>query len=157
MIALGLIPRSWIIGAGLVLALVGTHYYAYRHGHGAAVDERAGRDLVAVVARVQENAAITIKQDSINAVITKADNEELANLRARLAASERMRKPAFCSGPAAPAQAESPTSSNPPDPAIGLLPDGVATDIQALIMQTEEVAATGRACQAFVRENGLSP
>ena len=29
----------------------------------------------------------------------------------------------------------------------------VVRDIQALILQTEEVAATGRACQAFVQAN----
>ena len=69
-------------------------------------------------------------------------------------AAERMRKPAFCAsaGPAAPAGTDGAGSSAAADPAGGLLPDAVARDIQALILQTEEVAATGRACQTFVRE-----
>ena len=67
--------------------------------------------------------------------------------------TERMRKPAFCAsaGPAAPAGASGSEGGASADSAGGLLPDAVARDIQALILQTEEVAATGRACQAFVR------
>ena len=158
-----IIPWWWKAGAAaaLVAALYAGHRYqvsaAYADGHAAAVSERSAADLVAVVGRVHENAAITIKQDSINATITKADNEEMASLRARLAAAERMRKPAFCNGPAAPAQAEGVASSNPPDPAGGLVPERVEQDIQALIMRTEEVASTARACQSFIRENGLVP
>ena len=77
---------------------------------------------------------------------------------ARLAA-ERMRKPAFCAsaGPAAPAGAGGAEGGAAADPAGGLLPDAVERDIQALILQTEEAAATGRACQSFVRENGMAP
>ena len=37
----------------------------------------------------------------------------------------------------------------PIPPSSELLPDAVARDIQALILQTEEVATRGRACQAF--------
>ena len=40
------------------------------------------------------------------------------------------------------------------DPAGGQLPDAVARDIQALILQTEEVATTGRSCH-FVRSGHL--
>jgi len=64
-----------------------------------------------------------------------------------------MRKPAFfaTAGPAAPAGSNGAEGSAAADPASGLLPDAVARDIQALILQMEEVAAAGRACQAFVR------
>ena len=64
-----------------------------------------------------------------------------------------MRKPAFCATarPAAPAGSNGAEGSAAADPASGLLPDAVARDIQALILQMEEVAAAGRACQAFVR------
>ena len=66
--------------------------------------------------------------------------------------------PAFCTGvgPAAPAGASGAEGGATADPG-GLLPDTVARDIQALILQTEEVAATGRTCQTFVRANGLVP
>lgn len=74
-------------------------------------------------------------------------------------AAERMRKPAFCAsaGPAAPAGASGPEGGAAGDPTGGLLPDPLARDIQALILKTEEVAATGRACQAFVRGSGMNP
>ena len=66
-----------------------------------------------------------------------------------------MRKPAFCAsaGPAAAAGASGAEGGVATDPAGGLLPDAVERDIKALILQTEEVAATGRACQAFVVGN----
>ena len=69
-----------------------------------------------------------------------------------------MRKPAFCAsaGPAAPAGASGAEGGAAADPTSGLLPDAVARDIRALILQTEEVAAAGRACQAFVRANGMA-
>ncbi len=71
--------------------------------------------------------------------------------------TERMRKPAFCAsaGPAASAGAGGPEGGAAVDTAGRLLPDAVARDIQALILRTEEVAATGRACQAFVIDNPL--
>lgn len=70
-----------------------------------------------------------------------------------------MSKPAFCAsaGPAAPAGAGGAKGSTATDPAGGLLPDALARDIQALILQTEEVAATGRACQAFILGIGENP
>lgn len=83
-----------------------------------------------------------------------------AAFRKRLKLSaERMRKPAFCAsaGPAAPTGASSAEGGAAADPAGELLPDALARDIQALILHTEEVAATGRACQSFVRENGMAP
>ncbi|QSX97988.1 hypothetical protein [Janthinobacterium lividum] len=112
-----------------------------------AVAQRAAKNLVQ--ARQQAAAALAIK---------KVYDDEINDVRARLAA-ERMRKPAFCAsaGPAAPAGASGPEGGAAADPAGGLLPDAVARNIQALILQTEEVAATGRACQSFVRENGMAP
>lgn len=113
---------------------------------------RAAAETKAVAQRVAENLAQAKQQAAVALAITKAYDEEINDVRARLAA-ERMRKPAFCAsaGPAAPAGSDGAEGSTAADPAGGLLPDAVARDIQALILQTEEVAATGRACQAFVR------
>lgn len=71
--------------------------------------------------------------------------------------AERVRKPAFCanSGPAAPASGSDPEGSAAADPASWLLPDAVARDIQALILQIEEVAAIGRTCQALVHASAM--
>ena len=118
---------------------------------------RAKAETKAVAKRVAENVAQAKQQAAIARTITKAYDEEINNVRARLAAAERMRRPAFCAspGPAASADADSSAGGAAADPAGGLLSDAVARDIQALILQTEEVAATGRACQMFVRENGF--
>lgn len=152
--------RLAAIGA-LIAALFGAGYWqGYRHEHAAWVADTAKREKAearAIIARNAENAKLAIQQQSTNATITKAHDEELAAVRARLAAAERMRRPAFCSGPAAAPKTESPASSPPADPAGGLVPEPVAADIHALILRTEEVAATARACQAFITENGMTP
>ena len=144
---------------------------AYLHAHGvsqgrAAVQalwdaDKASRDLAetkAVAQRVAENLAQAKQQAAAALALTKVYDEDISNVRARLAA-ERMRRPAFCAspGPAAAADADGSAGGPAADPAGGLLPDAVARDIQALILETEQVAATGRACQAFVRENGMVP
>ena len=142
---------------------------AYLHGHGAAQGRavvqalwdadkaaRADAETKAVARRVAENLAQAKQQAATALAITKVYDEEISNVRARLAA-ERMRRPAFCAspGPAAAADANGTAGGPAADPAGGLLPDAVARDIQALILRTEEVTATGRACQAFVRANGF--
>jgi len=120
---------------------------------------RAVTETKAEAQRAAENLAQARQQAVKSAAIKKVYDDEINDVRARFAVAERMRKPAFCAsaGPAAPAGAGGAEGGVAADPAGGLLPDAVARHIQALILQTEEVAATGRACQAFVRENGMAP
>ncbi|MCA1860915.1 hypothetical protein LE191_12460 [Janthinobacterium sp. HSC-3S05] len=120
---------------------------------------RAAAEIKAVAQRATENLAQARQQAAKAATIKKVYDEEINDVRVLLAAAERMRRPAFCAsaGPAAPAGAGGAEGGAAADPASGLLPDAVARDIQALILQTEKVAATGRACQSFVRENGMAP
>lgn len=68
-----------------------------------------------------------------------------------------MRKHAFIVsvGPAVSFDAGGTEGDAAADPAGGLLLDAVARAIQALILQTEEVAATGRACQAFLMDSDM--
>ena len=142
---------------------------AYLHAHGVSQGRatvqalwdadkasRAQVETKAVARRVAENLAQAKQQAATALAITKVYDEEISNVRARLAA-ERMRRPAFCTspGPAASADANGTAGGPAADPIGGLLPDAVARDIQALILRTEEVTATGRACQAFVRANGF--
>ncbi|WP_426056880.1 hypothetical protein [Janthinobacterium sp. PSPC2-1] len=119
---------------------------------------RAAAETEAVARRAAENLAKANQQAATALAITKAYDEEITHVRDQLVA-ERMRRPAFCAspGPAAPANADGAAGGPAADPAGGLLPDAVARDIQALILQTEEVAATGRACQAFLRGNEMAP
>ena len=157
---------AYLVVALLVAGAIGA---AFLHAHGveqgrvtvqalwdADKTARAAAETKAVAQRVSENLAQAKKQAATALAITKAYDEEINDVRARLAA-ERMRKPAFCAstGPAAPAGSDGAEGGAAADPAGGLLPDTVERDIQALILQTEGVAATGRACQAFVRDNGM--
>ena len=166
---LGRLP-SWAFGALLLLVLAATgmlHQRAAGDAQGRAAVQslwnadkatRAAAEAKAVAQRAVENLAQAQQQADKSAAITKAYDEEIATVLAHLVA-ERMRRPAFCAsaGPAAPAGAGGAEGGAAADPVGGLLPDAVARDIQALILQTEEVAATGRACQSFVRENGMAP
>lgn len=162
---------GWLYGAMLACVLVGAgmlHQRALGNAQGRAAvqalwdaDKKtsAAAETKAVAQRAAENLAQAQKQAARAAAVKKVYDDEISDVRARLAAAERMRKPAFCAsvGPAAPAGGSGAEGGAAADPASGLLPDAVARDIQALILQTEEVAATGRACQAFVRVNNLEP
>ena len=166
----GKVP-SWLYATVLlyVLASAGMLYQRLLgNAHGRAEvqtlwdadkETRAAAETKAVAQRAAENLVLARQQAAKAAAVTKVYDEELNDVRARLAAAERMRKPAFCAsaGPAASAGASGPEGGAAGDSAGGLLPDAVARDIQALILQTEEVAATGRACQSFVRGNGMTP
>lgn len=158
-----MIPLHFKLGAAaaLVALLSAGHLYRVKQadsaGYGRAVAERQVQDAAAVMERAQANAAVEAVQAATNAVITKGKNDEIAKLRTRIAAAERMRQPAFCYQPASTAQAESAGSGHVTDTGSRLLPARVEQDIQALILKTEEAAATARACQTFVRENGLAP
>lgn len=162
---------GWLYGAVLACVLVGAGML-YQRAQGVAQGRaavqalwntdkktRAAAQTKAVAQRAAENLVQARQQAVKAAAIKKVYDDEINDVRARLAVAERMRKPAFCAsaGPAAPAGAGGAEGGAAADPAGGLLPDAVARHIQALILQTEEVAATGRACQAFVRENGMTP
>lgn len=162
---------AWVYGAVLLIVLAGAgilHQRAAGDAQGrAAVQKLWDADKAALVAaeskavaqRVADNAVLAAQQVATSAAITKAYDEEISTVRARLVAAERMRRPAFCAsaGPAAPTGAGGAENGLAADPAGGLLPDAVERDIQALILETEQVATTGRACQAFVRGNGMAP
>jgi hypothetical protein len=92
MIALpDVIPLPWKIGAAAALlaaaagAVLAYGSHKYDQGHEAAITERAAQDAVAIINRTKENTVQGFKQDAINAILTKAKNEELAPVRARIA------------------------------------------------------------------------
>jgi Tfp pilus assembly protein PilV len=146
----------------LVVGILGVRAYGahrYDAGHAAAVAERAQADAAAVLKRTRENVVQAARQDETNATITKEKDDEIADLRRRLAAAPRLRVgPAVCPDrPAAPAKAKSPTSGDSPDPSPGLVSSRADADFKQLIQDVEQDLATGRACQAFIEKNGLAP
>ena len=158
-----MIPVSWKVAGTLFLVTsVALGAMAYRShvwhaGYDQATSERAAADLRAMAARNAENAATAAKQDMINRTVTKAHDEELTPVRARIAANRVRVGPALCSGLAAPAKAEDASSSHEANPAGGLVRGDLERDIRALKEEVEASLAAGRACQAWGRANGFAP
>ncbi len=159
---ISLIPLQWKICAGAALAValvVGAatyRHHVWQTGYDQAVSDRAASDGVAVLARVKDNAALSIKQDGFNTTITKAKDAELAPVVKRIYIDRVRVGPAIC-GPAASAQAESASGSDRADTSGRLVRSDVERDLRALKEAVEQDLATGRACQAFIEANGLVP
>lgn len=163
---LGLVPR-WAYALLVVAAMLGAAMLHGRHQGAAEVQARwnhadavrAEAESAAIRDRLTENTALAVQQAATNAAITKVHNDEMGIVRRKLAAVVRMQLPAFCTGTggvASPAGADSATRGAAPDPAGGLLPGRTETDLRTVILSMEETAATGRACQAFVRGDGMA-
>lgn len=155
---------SWAWKAGAALALVATLMAvdawrvraADKRGFDRATSERAARDAVAVFARVKENEATSIKQAATNFTITKAKNEELAPV-VRTIYVDRVRVGQGTCGAAATAKADDAAGSNSTDSPGRLVREDVERDTRALDVAVEQDLATGRACQAWGKENGFVP
>lgn len=104
----------------------------------------------AIIQRVTENQALIDKYAADNTAITKAKNEEIAAVRSSLAISLR-RGAGICARAASAPEAAATGSGNEANPASGTFRPDIQRDIGAALMEMEEVAATGRACQSFVR------
>jgi hypothetical protein len=148
-----------LLAAACALGVKAYGNHRYDAGHAAAISERAQADAAAVLKRTRENAAQAARQDETNANITKEKDDEIADLRRRLAAAPRLRVgPSVCPDrPAATAQAQGPAGGDGADPSGRVVSSRADADFKQLIQDVEQDLATGRACQAFVRENGLQP
>jgi hypothetical protein len=152
-----IISAALLVGGWFGVLAYGAHRYGA--GHAAAIAERAQADAAAVLKRTHENAAVAATQATDNATITKEKDDEIADLRRRLAAAPRLRVgPSVCPDrPAFPAQTESPAGSDSADPSAGLVSSRADEDFKQLIEAVEQDLATGRACQAFIEKNGFVP
>lgn len=137
---------GWVKGAGHV-----------RAEWSAADAKRIHAEDQAIATRAQANAAIALQQRDINDAITKANHEELTPVLASIAADRVRVGPALCGGPTATAQAQSTSSGDAADPTGWLVSPELESRIRELEERVETALATGRACQAFVRENGMAP
>ena len=141
-----------ITGIGIVYA----HSKGDQEGFDRATRERAARDAVAIIARTQDNAVLSIKQATINTIITETKNEEISPVVQRIYI-DRVRVGAGTCGPAGTADAVGAGGSDGANSPGRLVRDDVERDTRALTEAVEQDLATGRACQAFVRENGMAP
>ena len=156
-----------IVGAALLVLLglwwgVSHHYTEVGKAEVQAKWEkdkvaRAKAEELAIADRNTKNAQEKERQDVVNKTITEKYNE-INNLRNELATAKRMRiGTAICSQrPSSPAKTTSPESSAPADTGAIVVREDVERDIRALMIRVEESFATGRACQAFIRENGFA-
>lgn len=119
---------------------------------------RKKAEELATADRVAQNAQEKAKQDATNQTITEKYNE-INNLRNQLATANRLRVGTkICSqGSSASPQATSPQGSNVPDTGTRVVSDQINGAFREFMIQVEEGFATGRACQAFIRENGFAP
>ena len=151
---IALVLTLLLVAAGV--AIVYAHSAGDQAGFERATSERAARDAAAIFARVRDNAALSVKQDNINQIITRIKNEELAPVVRRIYV-DRVRVGSGTCGPASAAAADGASGSDEADPSGRLVRDDVERDTRALTEAVEQDLATGRACQAFVRENGMAP
>lgn len=110
--------------------------------------------------RREQNRAQAAEQAAASAKIQKGHDDELAKVRADLRDSERLRLgAAWCEGAGAGGspQAGSAGSGNGTGAAGRVLSPELDEAVKSLIYQAEVAAATARAAQAFIRENGMAP
>lgn len=138
--------------AGIIYA----HAQGDQQGFDRATTERASRDAVAVITRTHDNAVLSIKQNTINTIITETKNAEITPVVQRIYV-DRVRVGTGTCGPAGAADTQSAGGGDGANPPGRLVRDDVERDTRALTEAVEQDLATGRACQAFVRENGMAP
>ena len=151
---IALVLATLLVAAGF--GIVFAHNAGDQEGFERATSERAAHDAVAIVTRVRDNAVLSIKQDNINQIITRTKNEELAPVVQRIYV-DRVRVGTGTCGPAGAASAQGASSGDGTNSSGRLVRDDVERDTRALTEAVEQDLATGRACQAFVRENGMAP
>jgi hypothetical protein len=168
---LSLIPgQGRLLAAGVALAALvagymGWHHHVFAAGQAdiqtkwdAAEKLRAEAEKAAVLKREQENEAEKEKQRENNRLLQKSYESEIARLRAAIDAAPRLRVgPSWCSGATGQTQASGAGGSNGADTGGRVLSPEVDRAVKQLIEETERAAAAGRACQQFLRDNGMAP
>ena len=156
--------KTALIELGAVVAALLAVFFAGHHmgARGVQMDWEADK-LVratatnrAMIKKIQDNTAVAAQQAATNTTITKVKNEELAPVVQRIYV-DRVRVGTGSCGPAAASEAASTGSSDGANPPGRLVREDVERDTRALTEAVEQDLATGRACQAFIRENGLAP
>jgi prophage endopeptidase len=149
-----------VVGALFASVLGVKHYGAERYtaGHAAAIAERAQADAKAVSKRLADNSTLAAKQVASNATITEEKHEEIQPVRERIVTRRVYVGSAICGdGPTAPAEAQGAASSDGTDSPGRLVRPDVERDLVALKLAVEEDLATGRACQAVLKSEGMVP
>lgn len=153
-----------VLAAALVASYAAWHHSVFAAGQAdiqtkwdAAEKKRAEAEQAAILKREQENEAEREKNRENSRLLQKSYESEIVRLHAAIDAAPRLRVgPAFCGGSARQAETGGASGSDAADPGGRALPEEVDRAVKALIEETERVAATGRSCQGFVRDNGIT-
>lgn len=107
----------------------------------------------------KENEILLGKQKRTNDRITNEFQQEIANLNTAIDILRGMRLGSSftCPGDSSETSTQSPSSNNGTSQASGVLSDRGAENFKRLIRDMEHDAAVARACQKFIKENGMSP
>lgn len=151
-----IVDALFAVGGCLSARQYGREQYAA--GHAAAIAERAKADDAAVQHRQQDNVALAARQDESNATITEKKHEEIQPVRERIVTRRVYVGSALCGDrPAGPAEAEGAASGDGTDSPGRLVRPDAERDLVALKLAVEEDLATGRACQAVLKDEGMVP
>jgi hypothetical protein len=158
--------ERWLCGLIVMTALVAVgsvavHAYGahrFDDGRAAAIEERAQADAAAVLKRTRENATRAGDQAASNATITEKKHEEIQPVRERIVTRRVYVGSALCGDrPPAPAEAQGAAGGDEADSSRRLVRPDVERDLVALKLAVEEDLATGRACQALLKDEGMVP
>ncbi|PRC93106.1 hypothetical protein S2091_2192 [Solimicrobium silvestre] len=106
--------------------------------------------------RDAENSQLKTQQTTISSTIQKVHDDEISRLTTALNDSRRLRIGSqFCGATSGQTDTQSATSGAAADTGGRVLSEEMDRAVKQLIFESEQVAATGRAAQAFIRENGL--
>lgn len=156
-----------LAGVVLVAALYGgykaitSHYVAKGRAEVQALwdadkEARKVSEAKAVNERLASNELERRAISERNEIVEDTYNEELAKVRNELATAKRLRiGPAICSRSASSTNPQSTPGGVKADTGGGVADDNLDRDIRALMLRAEEGFAAGRACQSFVKANGL--
>lgn len=152
-----------LLAAGLLTAAAwfGIDWYGterFHAGRTTAIAERAAADAQAVRARNEKNSAEAVRQVVSNATITEKKHEEVQPVHDRIVTQRVYVGTAVCGdGPAVFTEAQGAASGDDANPSGRLVRPDVERDLIALKLAVEEDLATGRACQALLKDEGLAP
>ena len=143
--------------AVVLLALAGVFWFGHHVGAAGVQAEWnddkiviARAEKLAITKREKENKEKEAKNAAAIVKINEVHNEEIASVRSALAVSLR-RGAGICAGPAPAAKTDPAGNSDAASPTSGVFRDDIQRDLGAALMEMEEVSATARACQSFVR------
>ena len=159
-------PYAWLAA---LLVVIATATGLYWKGH---VDGFHARDVIAVndenrrkvaedkaiADRLRANELRAKKEAADKAKIVKGYENELAQARATHAAAVGLRVDAsVCRGFAGSGESKSASDRNADTPATIALPESIGRNLQDLARQADEVIATCRALQEWVKSQDLAP